>query len=145
MISSRKIEDLQPKVQILAHKFIDMCHLSGIDVLITSTYRDKENQDALYAQGRIKDTKGNWYVIGKTITNAKGGQSFHNYAVAFDFVPIINGKPQWDAEEIFRHCGAIAKSIGLEWAGDWISFKEMAHCQYTDGLSLADFQNGKTL
>ena len=33
----------------------------------------------------------------------------------------------------------------VEWAGRWTRFKELAHFQYTGGLRLVDFQNGKTL
>lgn len=137
MINSRKIEDLHPKVQAMCSAFIQKCKKEGIDILITSTYRDHASQDALYAQGRT--------TAGKKVTNAKGGQSFHNFKVAFDFVPLINGKPNWSDLKVFEKCGLIAESVGLEWAGRWVKFKEMAHCQYTGGLSLKDFQSGKTL
>ena len=138
MISSRNISDLLPTVQPLCLKFIGLCQASGIDILITSTYRDKESQDALYAQGRTS--------AGRIVTNARSGQSFHNYRVAFDFVPIINGKAQWNDLERIKLCGSIAKQCGLEWAGDWKGkMQEMLHCQFTDGLTLKDFQNGKTL
>lgn len=136
MINSRSLEDLHPKVKEMCTLFISSCKREGIDILITSTYRDKESQDRLYAQGRTEP--------GKKVTNAKGGQSFHNWKVAFDFVPIISGKAQWNDISLFKRCGEIAKSHGLEWAGDWKTFKEYAHCQYTSGLSLKDFQEGKT-
>jgi peptidoglycan L-alanyl-D-glutamate endopeptidase CwlK len=138
MINSRKLEDLHPKVKLLCEQFINGCDAAGIDVLITSTYRDMESQKALYEQGRT--TKGN------IVTNAKAGQSFHNYRVAFDFVPIVGGKCVWNDIGLFTKCGRIAESLGLEWAGSWAGkFKETAHCQFTGGLSLADFQAGKTL
>lgn len=138
MINSRKLEDLHPKVKTLCEQFIHSCDAIGIDVLITSTYRDMESQTALYAQGRT--TKGN------IVTNAKAGQSMHNYRVAFDFVPIVGGKCVWNDAGLFAKCGRIAESLGLEWAGAWSGkFKETAHCQFTGGLSLADFQKGKTL
>lgn len=137
MIASRSISDLHPTVQELCINFIGACHAQGIDVLITSTYRDIESQNALYAQGRTAP--------GNKVTNAKGGQSFHNYRVAFDFVPIVNGKASWNDLKLFTRCGEIGESIGLVWAGRWIKFKEMAHCQFTSGLTLADFQSGKTL
>lgn len=136
MINSRSLEDLHPKVREMCNLFISSCKKEGIDVLITSTYRDIESQNKLYAQGRTEP--------GKKVTNAKGGQSFHNWRVAFDFVPIISGKAQWNDIALFKKCGEIAKSHGLEWAGDWKTFKEYAHCQYTSGLSLKDFQQGKT-
>jgi peptidoglycan L-alanyl-D-glutamate endopeptidase CwlK len=121
----------------MALQFIDACKKQGIDVLITSTYRDAQSQDALYAQGRTK--------AGSKVTNARGGWSFHNYAIAFDFVPIVAGKAQWNDLKTFERCGVIAESIGLEWAGRWKSFKELAHCQFTDGLTIKDLQSGKQI
>lgn len=137
MINSRDIAQLHPKVQTLCKKFIAACEAENIDVLITSTYRDAESQNELYEQGRSKP--------GKIVTRAKAGQSFHNWRVAFDFVPIVNGKAAWSDTDLFKKCGRIAKDCGLEWAGDWKSFKELAHCQQSFGLSLLDFQEGKTL
>lgn len=135
MINSRKITELHPKVATMAMMFIAECKEEGIDLLVTSTFRDNESQEALYAQGRT--------MPGKKVTNARGGQSFHNYRVAFDVVPIVNGKPVWDAKDpLWQVIGAIGKSCGLEWAGDWKSFKEFPHFQYTGGLSLAEFQKG---
>jgi peptidoglycan L-alanyl-D-glutamate endopeptidase CwlK len=136
MINSRKLEDLHPKVKTLCEKFIASCDKHNIDVLITSTYRDAESQNALYAQGRT--------VSGKKVTNARAGQSYHNWRVAFDFVPIVNGKAMWADTALFTKCGEIAESVGLEWAGRWTKFKELAHCQYTGGLTLHDFQEGKS-
>jgi len=137
MINSRKLEDLHPKVKLLCEQFISECKLHNIDVIITSTYRDTESQNALYAQGRT--------LSGNKVTNAKGGQSFHNWKVAFDFCPIVNGKAMWSDTALFTKCGEIAESVGLEWAGRWTRFKELAHCQYTNGLTLADFQSGKSI
>lgn len=137
MINSRSLDDLLVPVKLKAVAFVVACAKQNIDILITSTYRDIESQNALYAQGRSTD--------GDIVTNAKGGQSFHNYKCAFDFVPIVNGKAQWNDLDLFKKCGAIAKQVGLEWAGDWVKFKEMAHCQYTGGLTLSDLQNGKKI
>lgn len=137
MINSRDIKELHPLVQTMCQAFINRCKSRDIDVIITSTYRDKESQDALYSQGRT--------TTGRKVTNAKGGQSFHNWRVAFDFVPVVLGKAQWNDLSLFKECGEIAKEVGLEWAGDWKSFKEYAHCQYTSGLTLKDFQEGKSL
>lgn len=136
MINSRDLKDLHPKVAALAQQFIARCKAKGIDILITSTYRDSESQNALYAQGRTKP--------GRVVTNAKAGESWHNWRCAFDFVPITNGKAQWEDTATFERCGKIAESLGLEWAGRWTRFRELAHCQYTGGLTLADFQAGKT-
>ena len=137
MINSRSLSDLNPKVAAMCSEFINRCKEKNIDIIITSTYRDAESQNALYAQGRTTE--------GKKVTNAKGGQSFHNWKVAFDFCPIVNGKPNWSDVALYTKCGEIAEGVGLEWAGRWKTFKELAHCQYTGGLTLHDFQQGKTL
>lgn len=137
MLNSRSLSDLHPQVKSKAEAFLAACAAQGIEVLITSTYRDAESQNALYAQGRTTP--------GVRVTNAKAGQSWHNWRCAFDFVPLVNGKAQWNDLKTFERCGAIAESVGLEWAGRWQRFKEMAHCQYTGGLTLADFQAGKAL
>lgn len=137
MINSRSLTELRNIVLIRAQAFIDACKKVGIDVIVTSTYRDFESQDSLYAQGRTKP--------GKKVTNAKGGESFHNFRCAFDFVPIVNGKAQWDDSKLFTKCGEIAESVGLEWAGRWKKFPEMAHCQYTGGLTLKDLREGKVI
>ena len=137
MINSRRIEDLHPAVQERCFRFLDECKKAGIDLIITSTYRDYESQKALYAQGRTKP--------GKIVTNAKPGQSFHNWHIAFDVVPLVNGKPSWDDMQLWQSIGAIGRACGLEWAGDWKRFKEYPHFQYTNGLTLADLQAGKTI
>jgi peptidoglycan L-alanyl-D-glutamate endopeptidase CwlK len=131
------MSDLNPKVAAMCSEFVNRCKAQGIDVIITSTYRDGEAQDKLYAQGRTEP--------GKKVTNAKAGQSYHNWHVAFDFVPIVGGKAIWNDDTLWTKCGEIAEGVGLEWAGRWTKFKETAHCQYTGGLSLSDFQAGKTL
>lgn len=137
MVNSRKLEDLMPKVRAMAEAWVKECDEAGIDVLVTSTFRDNESQNALYAQGRTAP--------GNKVTNAKGGQSFHNYHCALDFVPLVNGKPNWNDTKLFTKCGEIAEKHGFEWAGRWKSFKELAHIQYTGGLTLAQLQKGEAI
>ena len=137
MINSRDIKELNPKVARLCEAFVAACLVQGIEVKIISTYRDGDYQNSLYAQGRT--------LPGKKVTNAKSGQSWHNFRCAFDFCPSVNGKLQWNDIATFKRCGEIAESVGLEWAGRWKSFQEMAHCQFTGGLTLADLRSGKKI
>jgi peptidoglycan L-alanyl-D-glutamate endopeptidase CwlK len=146
MINSRDLAALKPPVAAKAAAFITACRAAGIDVLITSTYRDAEAQTALYARGRTTpgENPRPGKPLGDIVTNAKAGQSFHNYACAFDFVPLVLGKCAWNDDRLFIQCGEIAESVGLEWAGRWTGkMHEMAHCQYTGSLSLADLAAGK--
>ena len=134
MINSRSLDDLAPPAKQRAEAFIAAAKAKGIDLLVTSTYRDAESQDALYAQGRT--TPGN------IVTRAKAGQSWHNWRCALDVVPLVNGKAIWDDQALWKQVGEIGKSCGLEWAGDWKTFKEYPHFQYTGGLTLAQLQAG---
>lgn len=141
MQNSRNLRDLNPIVAAKAIAFIDRCKAEGIEVVVTSTYRDNASQDALYAQGRTKP--------GPKVTNAKAGQSWHNWRAAFDIVPIRNGKAVWGTTgedlKLWQKLGDIGKECGLEWAGDWKTFREFPHFQYTGGLTLSDVQSGKTI
>jgi peptidoglycan L-alanyl-D-glutamate endopeptidase CwlK len=134
MINSRSLDELHPVVQAKCQAFLDKCEAQGIDVIITSTYRDSESQEALYAQGRTAP--------GKCVTNVRGGFSYHNWRVAFDFVPCVNGKCVWNDNDLWERCGTIAEECGLEWGGRWTKFVDKPHCQYTGGLKIADFQSG---
>jgi peptidoglycan L-alanyl-D-glutamate endopeptidase CwlK len=55
---------------------------------------------------------------------------------------LVNGKAVWDDQTIWKQVGEIGKSCGLEWAGDWKTFKEYPHFQYTSGLTMAQLQAG---
>lgn len=90
--------------------------------LLAVTYRSPEEQDRLYAQGRTAP--------GPIVTNARPGESLHNYlpALAFD-VAFADGKGGYSCLECFRKFAGIAKFFGLEWGGDWTGFKDMPHFQ----------------
>jgi len=141
MINSRSLDELIPQAKTRVEAFIAECHANGIDLLITSTYRDNDSQAALYAQGRTAP--------GNIVTNAKAGESYHNYRCAVDVVPLVNGKAVWNTSgedgKLWEKVGEIGEKNGLEWAGRWKSFKEMAHFQYTGGLNLAQLKEGTVI
>lgn len=136
MINSRNIEDLLPRTKDKALFFQQQCAEEGIDIIFTSTYRDIESQEALYAQGRTKP--------GQIVTDARGGDSFHNYRVAFDVVPVVNGKAVWGDKQLWERIGVIGKLCGLEWGGSWKGFKDRPHFQDTNGFTIADYKAGRT-
>lgn len=137
-MASRSLSDLVPRVRELTLKWIDACKAEKIDVLVYCTYRSPEEQNELYAIGRTKP--------GKIVTNARAGDSFHQYRVAFDFVPLVGGKPAWGDKTLYTKAGSLAESFGFEWAGRWQGkLKETAHCQFRGSLTLADFKSGKSI
>lgn len=132
---SKELHELLPIVQEKANTLIKLCKAQDIDVLVTSTYRSIEEQNEIYAQGRTKP--------GAIVTNAKGGQSFHNHRVAFDVVPLVAGKAVWDNKELWEKIGKIGEAVGLEWGGRWKSFVDKSHFQFTQGYTFDDFNNGR--
>lgn len=135
---SRDLNDLLPVVRDAATAVLAECKAKGLDVLVTCTYRTPAEQDALYAQGRTKP--------GSKVTNAKAGQSLHQYRCAIDIVPVTNGKPDWNGSHpIWHEVAAVFKAHGFEWGYDWPTFKEMPHFQMTKGHPLSYFQNGGTI
>ncbi len=137
-MSSRLLTDLDPKVQAIAQAALDECAAAGIDVLVTCTYRTPAEQDALYAQGRTAK--------GPIVTNARAGQSFHQWRVAIDRYVVVNGKIDWSgtAPE-WKTMGDIFKKHGFELGAEWVHFKELPHVQYTGGHPLSYFQSGGKL
>ena len=135
MITSRNLSELLPRTAAKVSKMVAACKAVGIDLLITATYRDSESQDALYAQGRT--------LPGKRVTNVKGGDSFHNWRVAVDVVPVVLGKCVWDDDTLWANVGAIGTQCGLEWGGSWKSFVDKPHFQDLNGYSLDQYKRGE--
>ena len=150
MINSRSLDDLHPYVAHLARLLKAEVEAElGVSLIFTSTHRDNECQAMLYAQGRT--TKGPNVTLlkpmGDIVTNAGPGESFHNYRVAFDVVPVKFGKAIWNSSDpIWDKIGAIGEKFGLEWAGRWKGkLREKAHFQFTGGLKLEDLRRGKSI
>lgn len=129
--TKQRIGKLHPSVREEVTKIIEECDsaLTGrAKVRVTQGLRTFEEQDALYAQGRTKP--------GKKVTNAKGGQSIHNYGFAVDICLIIDGKiaswdtaKDWDNDTVadWYECVKIFAKHGWEWSGNWKTFKDMPH------------------
>ncbi|WJQ05534.1 M15 family metallopeptidase (plasmid) [Geobacillus stearothermophilus] len=137
--AEKKLSGLHPIVADKARKLIRAAHSEGIYIIITQGLRTIEEQNRLYAQGRTKP--------GRIVTNARGGYSYHNFSLAFDFCVcnVAKGKliTSWNLDRRWFRVGQLGRSLGLEWGGDWKSFKDYPHFQYTFGLSLAQLRAGK--
>ena len=162
-MASRRLEDLVPEVQAMAKEHILRCADAGFELLIYCTLRDAHEQARLYRQSRTKEqvqkkmdqltTRGFPALAkilkdvgpqksGPKVTNAGPGESFHQYNRAYDCVPVLQGKPIWgtggEGAAIWDKVGKLGKKCGLEWAGDWTSFREFPHFQFTDGKDIED-------
>lgn len=116
--SEGNIATLHPQVRPLARALIQKAAQRGIKAVITSGTRTYAEQNDLYEQGRSKP--------GKVVTNARGGQSNHNFGIAFDITLFDGASPVWESPK-YKTVGQIGKSLGLNWGGDWASIKDEPH------------------
>ncbi|MCX7653594.1 MAG: M15 family metallopeptidase [Fervidobacterium sp.] len=132
------LEKLQSDFKQLAHKFVERCREDGIKVKIYNTLRTKEEQEALFLQGRapVEVVNTARKKVGLTPISAQENKivtlskdSPHCYGLAFDFVPIVNGKVIWNDDKLWEKCGKIAEKLGLEWGGRWKDFPDKPHVQ----------------
>lgn len=101
---------LYPDLQPLAKELIATAVKLGGAIEITNTFRTFATQQALYAEGRT--------TAGAVVTQAQGGESYHNYGLAFDIA--ITSLPAGDTQESFyAHLGTFFESIGGVWGGDF--------------------------
>jgi len=130
LLSEAKIYTLHPQVRGKAREFINKAEKQGIKLRITSALRTYAEQNDLYAQGR---TKG-----GSIVTNAKAGESSHNFGTGIDVVPIVNGRADWNTD--WNKIATIGKSVGFAWGGDWKKFKDKPHFEMNFGNTLAQLR-----
>jgi len=143
-LSIPRIKLLHPKLRDEALKIYNETSkilTGGAYCRITHTLRTFEQQNELYKIGREKlfDEDGNRIGI---VTKAKGGQSFHNYALAIDFCLMESRTASWDINKDFDKDGkadwmeviAVFKRYGWESGADW-KFKDFPHLQKTFGYT----------
>ncbi len=126
-----RIAKLHPSIRAEVTKIIQECDvaLTGrVKIRITQGLRTSQEQDALYQEGRTKP--------GKKVTNAKEGQSTHNYGFAVDICLLIDGKiasfdtaKDWDNDRVadWYECVKQFAKNGWNWGGNWKTFKDLPH------------------
>lgn len=128
-----RIAQAHPKIREELKQYYIECNNKlpkGVRLRFAYVYRSIAEQNVLYNQ-RPK------------VTNAKGGQSIHNYGLAFDYVIMLdkdnNGTfetIEWDLKSPYHKLVVnYFRSNGYEWGGDWASFKDYPHFQKAFGES----------
>ena len=115
----------------------------NVAVRFTQVFRTFEEQDRLYAQGRT--------MPGSRVTNARGGQSYHNYGLAVAIVLLTNNGRgvSWDmcldldgdGTKDWQEIVHVFKHYGWKWGGDWTSFKDYPHFEKAFGYTTAELRN----
>ena len=133
-----KINKLHPQFQDKVRRFIKKVYEQHqIKLRIVQGYRTYREQDELYAKGRT--------MPGSKVTNAKGGQSNHNFGLAIDVFPIWqDGRIHMedDAENIrlLKLIAHVGIEEGLAWGGNWRKFKDYPHFELKVGKNMAQLR-----
>lgn len=137
-ITQQRILGLHPELQAEVIALVNQANAQltkHSEIRITQGLRTFEEQSALYNQGRT--------TAGNKVTNAKAGQSFHNYGLAFDFCLLIDDKEvswdntkDWDGDKIadWMEVVNIFRKAGWDWGGTW-KFKDTPHLQKVYGYT----------
>lgn len=116
-ICDNKLLTLEADFQQRAREWLHKMHEISVYPLIYCGFRSCTEQDALYAQGRT--------IAGRIVTKARGGQSYHNYGLAFDWVCLRENPKNkgfydsdWDNDGCYKMGDAIAHALKItpiEW------------------------------
>ena len=118
--SNERLSLFHPKAIDGFRSFIEESESTfGIVLRIMLGLRTFSEQNELYSHGRNGDTR-------PKLTDAKGGQSFHNYGLAGDFC-VVNqdGSINWNFD--MSKLVPIAEKYGISWGGNWIHIKDKPH------------------
>lgn len=107
----------------LAEQLINQCNASGVPVRIVDTGRSSAEQEQKLTQGV------SWVSRSKHEV-----QPPENLSEAIDIVPesvLSEHKPDWSPDHPdWQRIGAIGKSFGLRWGGDWAGHPDPSHFEY---------------
>ena len=136
--SAAKLAGLHASIQPLAQQLVEAAAREGIIITITQGHRSTAEQDALYAKGRT--------VPGSVVTGVQGGESWHNFGLAFD-VAIVAPPPPGKAttapgRDEWAIVGALGTNLGLTWGGSFSNLNDPGHFEYHPGLTKAEAQAG---
>jgi hypothetical protein len=119
--NEKRVSTLHPPFQALARAFLTECEKAGYRLRVTFGHRSLDEQAKLYAQGRTAP--------GPIVTNAKPGQSAHNYGSAIDVVFLTkDGKADWNGP--WKAIGAIGEQLGLVWGGNFKTIIDRPHFEW---------------
>jgi peptidoglycan L-alanyl-D-glutamate endopeptidase CwlK len=122
--SERHIQSLQSVAQTGARRSLKAIRAAGTDARIISGTRTYPEQDSLFRQGRFGNP-------GPIVTRARGGQSWHNFGLAWDIGIFDPGGRYREDDGPYVAAAPRGKVPGVTWGGDWTgSFQDNPHYQF---------------
>jgi len=128
--TNRAIESLHPSLRYDAAKLVNNWKDETgrqLRIPVRDATRTFEHQDDLFALGRTKP--------GNPVTPLRGGESYHNYGLAFDVAPLSADQKSLDYHIDFKRLGGMANERGFTWGGDFKSHVDRPHFERTYGYT----------
>ena len=131
--NQEKIKTLHPEIRNATSSMLTNLKKDNINVEISLATRTYEEQDRLYSKGR--NEKGEIIDESKVVTYAKGGQSYHNFGLAFDVeVYNENGTKNWNKQsEAWQKVINEGKKQGFVAGAEWNDFPDLPHFENSFG------------
>jgi peptidoglycan L-alanyl-D-glutamate endopeptidase CwlK len=136
LFSTREVEQARPLVatasrqwELLDHEFRQrllevfqvMRERHGYEMVLIEGYRSPERQMQLAS-------------LGRHVTHAGAGQSYHQFGLAADCAflrdgrVVIDERDPWAAQGYALY-GAVAQAAGLQWGGAWRTLLDLGHVE----------------
>ena len=131
--NARALEGLYPAFADRIRWLLMTCEGLGMKLCILQGMRTLEEQERLYAQGRTAD--------GPRVTDARAGQSFHNFGLAVDLVDFSasGNKDTYEPSDFdhtnYQKIAELAASRGIEWGGLFRTNVDRPHLEWHPGLT----------
>lgn len=126
-VSESRLTEVHPETAKRIHQLSDIL---SFRIGVSQGLRTWPQQDVLWQEGRNHDGS---YIdpVHHTgvVTNAKGGESMHNFGIPVDVFPIgPDGKPDWNGRDAkWQEILAKAPSCGLAEGAKWRTFPDEPH------------------
>jgi peptidoglycan L-alanyl-D-glutamate endopeptidase CwlK len=104
------LEKLLPSFRLRVGRVCELLREEGFQPRVFETYRTPERAALLLSLGKTRN----------------GKLSLHCLGAAAD---LIDAQKKWDNPKFFIALGAVAKTCGLAWGGDWKSLFDGPHIQ----------------
>lgn len=119
-LADRDWSKLDPDFRLVVFRLLKRLAARGIQMTLVEGYRTPARQELLAADARL-------------VTRARGFESRHQYGLAVDLAPLVDGRAliserDGRAAAAYQALGEEAEAMGLVWGGRW-TFRDLMHVE----------------
>lgn len=123
------LNSLHPYFRDRISELMEACKAQGIELAVVESFRTHAKQ-------------AEYFGMGRKYTRSKGGSSKHQYGLAVDVVPVVDGNAVWDNTMLWKKIGVMGERLGLRWGGRWRAPYDPAHFEWSGGITTYHLSKG---